>query len=67
MTDADMRDLINHVNMFGNGAVVRKMGRKWFVDFRGFGFPTAFRTKNEAMERVSEWICLLARKRAGLI
>lgn len=67
MTDTDMRDLINHVNMFGNGAVVRKMGRKWFVDFRGFGFPTAFRTKSEAMERVGEWVCLLARKRAGLI
>ena len=67
MTDTDMRDCINHVMMFGNGAVVRKMGRKWFIDFRGFGFPNGFATKKEAMERVSDWTSMLAMKRRGLI
>lgn len=67
MTDSDMRDLINHVMMFGNSAVVRKMGRKWFIDFRGFGFPCGFSTKKEAMEKVSDWTCMLSMKRRGLI
>ncbi len=66
MSDIDMRDLINHVNMFGSGAVVQKRGRKWWIDFRGFGFPNSFTTKTEAMERVGAWVCALARKRRGI-
>ncbi|HTH99106.1 MAG TPA: hypothetical protein VL574_16935 [Stellaceae bacterium] len=62
MTVIDMRDLLNHTDHFGNGSVVRKMGRKWFIDFRGFGFPSPFVTKNAAMDRVSEWRMAIRRR-----
>lgn len=62
MTTIDMRDLLNHIDHLGNGAVVRKMGRKWFIDFRGFGFPTPFATKNAAMIMVSEWRVAIHRR-----
>jgi hypothetical protein len=64
MTDIDRRDIINHVSHFGASAVVHKRGRKWFIDFRGFGFPNSFPTKWAAMEQVSNWVCALARVRA---
>lgn len=63
MTDTDRRDVINHVMHFGASAVIHKRGRYWFIDFGGFGFPTAFKTKREAIERVSLWVRMLAQKR----
>ncbi len=59
MTDIDRRDIINHVMHFGASAVVHKKGRNWWIDFRGFGFPTPFKTKREAMERVGNWVSAL--------
>ena len=61
MTPIDMRDLLNHIDHFGSSAVVRKMRGKWFIDFRGFGFPVSFKTKNEAMTRVGEWYLAISR------
>lgn len=58
----DARDLRNHVMMFGSYAVCHKRGRKWFVEFRGFGPPTAFRTKREAGEYASTWSALVWRQ-----
>lgn len=63
MQDEDRRDVINHVMHFGAAAVVKKMGRNWFVDFRGFGFPDAFKTKREAIDRVGLWVAALYRVR----
>lgn len=63
MTDTDRRDIINHVNHFGASAVCHKMGRKWYITFRQFGFPTPFNTKREAMERVGLWVVALHNER----
>ena len=64
MTDEDRRDIINHVFHFGNASVVRRdKSGKWWIDFRGFGFPSPFKTKSEAMERVSLWVHMLYAER----
>lgn len=63
MTDTDRRDIINHVMHFGNAAVIRRKGRGWWIEFREFGFPHPFKTKREAMERVSNWVIALAAER----
>lgn len=63
MTDTDRRDIINHVMHFGASAVVHKKGRDWWIDFRGFGFPSPFQTKRAAMARVSDWVCAMERVR----
>lgn len=63
MTDTDRRDVINHAMHFGAAAVIHKRGRSWWIDFGGFGFPTPFKTKAAAMERVSLWVSMLAKKR----
>lgn len=55
MTADDVRDLSNHVRMFGGGAIVRKSGRGWWVSFRGFGCPSPFKTKGAAVEWASRW------------
>lgn len=69
MTDTDRRDIINHVNHFGAGAVCKRMGSAWFISFREFGFPTAFKTKRAAMEHVGRWMIALheVRRQAGTI
>ena len=66
MTPTDIRDVMNHVDHFGCYAIVQRMGRAWFVDFRGFGFPTAFKTKHEAGEMVSRWMVMLNHRLAEL-
>lgn len=55
MTDIDIRDVINHINHFGCGAVVHNRGGKWWVQFRGFGCPTPFKTKGAAMDWACGW------------
>ena len=70
MTDTDRRDIINHVMHFGASAVIDKdKSGKWWISFREFGFPTPFKTKREAMERVSLWVSMLyaERRKAGTI
>jgi hypothetical protein len=64
MNATDIRDLQNHVSHFGLYAVVRKLGAKWIVDFRGHGCPTLFKTRDEAAEWVQDWTDAL-RKRAA--
>lgn len=60
MTDVDRRDIINHVNHFGASAVLHKdKSGKWWIRFRDFGFPSPFKTKREAVERVSQWVQML--------
>lgn len=64
MTDTDRRDIINHVMHFGCAAVLHKdQAGKWWIRFREFGFPTPFKTKAAAMERVSQWVSMLSAKR----
>lgn len=60
MTAADRSDIIGHFLMFGETSVVRKLGRKWTVQFRGFGYPGVFNTKNEAIQWAREWRRALA-------
>lgn len=55
MTQADARDIENHLKMFGSESVVRKLGRKWTVSFRQFGYPGCFNTKREAIEWAMRW------------
>lgn len=55
MTATDIRDLTNHVSMFSGAAIVRKAGRNWWVSFRGFGCPSPFATKRDAIEWASRW------------
>ena len=55
MTTEDMRDLMNGVRMYGEGHIVRKLGSRWVVQFRTFGFPTVFRTKTAACAKAREW------------
>lgn len=63
MTDTDRRDVINHVMHFGASAVVNKGPGGWWIDFRGFGFPSPFKTKREAIDRVGLWVSALYRVR----
>lgn len=58
MTETDIRDLRNHVHHFGSAAVVQKRGRQWWVSFREYGCPAPFKTKREAMEWASNWVCV---------
>ena len=65
---ADENFILAHISMFGSDAYpVRKMGRKWFVTgMRGIGsFPTAFKTKREAIDRWELFFSLLRDKAAG--
>jgi hypothetical protein len=62
MTPTDIRDVVNHVGMFGPAAVVRKMGRKWEVRFRAFGHPGLFSTKGEAERWAHDWYMALAQR-----
>jgi hypothetical protein len=55
MTDIDIRDLTNHVMHFSGSAIVHKRGRSWWVDFRGFGCPSPFNTKREAVDWANHW------------
>lgn len=55
MTETDARDINNHLKMFGSDSVVRKLGRKWTVQFRSFGYPGCFNTKREAIEWAMRW------------
>ena len=64
----DENFIIGHISMFGSDAYpVRKMGGKWFVTgLRGIGaFPTAFKTKREAVARFELFHDLLLDKLAG--
>ncbi len=58
------RDLTNHWSMFGEAALVKKLGKGWIVDFRGHGHPIVYKTKREAMHWATEWV--LEVSRAGL-
>ncbi len=64
MTAADIRDLQNQVDHFGLYAVVRKVGRKWSVNFRGHGCPTLFNTRTAAANWVQEWTQALRQRAA---
>lgn len=56
MNTEDIRDLQNAWNMFGPAAVVRKLGRKWAVEFRGQGYPGVFATKDDATQWARQWV-----------
>lgn len=62
MTSTDRRDIINHSMHFGYTALVRKIGRKWAVQFREFGFPDLLSTKTGAEERAAAWVRELSRQ-----
>jgi hypothetical protein len=63
MTTDDERALVNHWSMFGSYSICHKLGRKWFVDFRGFGFPTAFKTRDAAEKMGTAWVLEVAHRR----
>lgn len=62
MSPTDIRDVVNHIGMFGPGAVVKRLGRKWTASFRAFGYPGTFKTKREAEKWAHEWYLALALK-----
>ena len=61
MDEIDIRDMVNHVNHFGPAAIVHKRGRSWWVDFRGFGPPSPFKTKREAVDWACSWPAAIRR------
>lgn len=56
MTDAAFaKSFLNQYMMFGPSGMVRKLGRKFIVQWHGRGFDTVFATKEEAMLKARAW------------
>jgi hypothetical protein len=56
MTDAAFaQNFLNQYLHFGPSGMVKKLGRKFIVEWDGRGFDTVFSTKDEAMQRVRLW------------
>ena len=56
LSNEDANDMLRHTMMFGEGAICRKLGTRWTVEWRGHGFPTVFRTKTAACAKAREWV-----------
>lgn len=65
MTSTDIRDVVNHISMWGCDAVVKRLGRKWTVQFRGFGYPGTFATKTAAQRWAGDWALALSQREAA--
>lgn len=64
MSDTDRRDIVNHGSMFGPAALCKRLGKKWIVDFRGFGFPVVYSTKTAAIDAAQSWIVALRQQQS---
>lgn len=62
-----VRDIIGHCNMFSHYAICHKRGRKWWVEFRGLGCPSPFKTRREAEAWASNWTLMLDQDQRGLL
>lgn len=55
MDTETLSDFQKFTSIYGDAALVKKMGKNWVVEFRGHGFSNVFRTRIAAMEKARAW------------